>query len=138
MMVALENALKKVYEEIANTGVITSNQIFFIAFAENKMKESGVGNFLKGTTKVINTVDKILSNTEILGFSLLLTPKLFLGNSKVELLLKLSNILFSIWEIVSLLISFKTDTGIKILSSKLILFLSNEKQVSTVLLTIEV
>ena len=62
MMVALENALKKVYEEIANTRVITSNQIFFIAFAENKMKESGVDNFLKGTTKVINTVDKILSN----------------------------------------------------------------------------
>ena len=62
MMVALENALKKVYEEIANTGVITSNQIFFIAFAENKMKESGVDNFLIGTTKVINTVDKILSN----------------------------------------------------------------------------
>lgn len=62
MMVALESALKRVYEEIADTGTITSNQIVFIAFAENKLKESGVDSFLKGTTKVINTVDKILSN----------------------------------------------------------------------------
>ena len=57
---ALEKAVEKIYDKIATTGEITDNQLFLIALYERKSKPNQLDEILKGGTKVIGTIDKIM------------------------------------------------------------------------------
>ena len=61
---ALERAVTKIYEQIAETGQVTDNQLILIALYEKKNKTSPIGEILKDGTKVINTIDKIMGGTK--------------------------------------------------------------------------
>ena len=57
---ALEKAVTKIYEQIAETGQVTDNQLILIAMYERKSKPSAISDILKDGTKVIATIDKIM------------------------------------------------------------------------------
>lgn len=57
---ALEKAVEKIYETIAEDGSITDNQLFLILLYEKKNKPKQLDEILKGGVKVIGTIDKIM------------------------------------------------------------------------------
>ena len=57
---ALENAVQKIYEKIAEDGIITDNQLFLILLYEKKNKPNQLDEILKNGIKVVGTIDKIM------------------------------------------------------------------------------
>lgn len=56
----LENAVEKIYSQIAKTGEITDNQLILIMLYERQRPTLSLDDILKSGTKVISTVDKIM------------------------------------------------------------------------------
>jgi hypothetical protein len=61
---ALEKAVTKIYEQIAETGKVTDNQLILIALYEKRNKPSPISDVLKDGTKVISTIDKIMGGVK--------------------------------------------------------------------------
>ena len=64
MSVALEKAVEKIYEKIAENGEITNNQLALIYLYEKRNKPNQINDILKNGEKIINSIDKVMGGTK--------------------------------------------------------------------------
>ena len=54
----MENAIKKIYEQIEETGIVTDNQLTLIMLYENKNKKTDIDKLFEFGNKAINFLNK--------------------------------------------------------------------------------
>ena len=54
----MENAIKKIYDKIEETGIVTDNQLTLIMLYESKNKKSDIDKLFEFGNKAINFLNK--------------------------------------------------------------------------------